>query len=135
MTSLGFDLFHKYPDDVPGIDLPIRLRAGNQREVRLTAKLDTGSTHCIFARDYAEQLGLSVEDGVEKSITTATGSFITYEHRVTLLCFGWDIDCTVCFAANEEFQRNVLGRVGWLQQFRVGIVDYESTIYLSPYSK
>lgn len=45
---------------------------------KLTAKVDTGSTDCIFARKHGEQLGLSIEEGERVQIGTATGSFSTY---------------------------------------------------------
>ena len=35
---------------------------------------------------------------------------------------------TVYFAAHESFTRNVLGRRGWLDQVRVGLVEYESKL-------
>jgi hypothetical protein len=42
---------------------------------------------------------------------------------------------TVYFAAHESFTRNVLGRSGWLDQVRLGIVEYESKLYLSRYGE
>ena len=101
--------------------------------VDFEAKIDTGSTNCIFSRQLGEKLDLKIEDGLPKRIGTATGSFMTFEHRVTLEVLDCEFDLLACFAADESFQTNVLGRFGFLIQVRLGIVDYEGKIYLSKY--
>jgi hypothetical protein len=40
----------------------------------------------------------------------------------------------VGFAADEAFQRNVLGRRGFLEQTVLGLVDYEGRLYLRRYN-
>lgn len=132
MTTLSFDVVHTYPDNEDGIELSVMLKAGSH-ETRLQAKVDTGATYCIFERAYAEALGIEVESGIPMRISTATGAFEAYGHEVTLECLSWEIPCVAYFAGNESFGRNVLGRHGWLQQFRVAIVDYDSKIYLAKY--
>jgi hypothetical protein len=42
-------------------------------------------------------------------------------------------NAVVYFAEPENFPVNVLGRVGFLDQLRVGLVDYEQLFYISPY--
>ena len=59
----------------------------------------------------------------------------TYGHELTLETLGYSCDVTVYFAAHESFTRNVLGRRGWLDQVRLGIVEYESKLYLSRYGE
>lgn len=39
------------------------------------------------------------------------------------------------FAADENFPVNVVGRVGFLDKLRVGVVDYEQLLYLDAYSE
>jgi hypothetical protein len=46
---------------------------------------------------------------------------------------GIETTTTVYFAADEAFTRNVLGRQGWLNVIRLGLVDYEGKLYLSHY--
>jgi hypothetical protein len=41
----------------------------------------------------------------------------------------------VYFAANQSFTRNVLGRRGWLDQVRPGIVEHDGKLYLSRYDE
>ena len=53
---------------------------------------------------------------------------------VTLTVLGIALDTTVYFAAHEQFTRNVLGRQGWLNLVRLGVVDYEGKLYLSHYN-
>ncbi|MBI4751139.1 MAG: hypothetical protein HY774_21890 [Acidobacteria bacterium] len=124
----------EYDVGQPGISLPITLSLATI-SVTTNAKLDTGSTDCIFARQYGEQLGLIIEDGCLVRIGTATGIFTTYRHPVTLAVLGHCFDVGVCFAADESFQRNVLGRHGFLEQLVLGLVDYEGKLYLRAYNE
>lgn len=63
------------------------------------------------------------------------GSFDAYGHTLTLETLGYSFDVTVYFAAHESFTRNVLGRRGWLDQVRLGIVEYEGRLYLNRYDE
>ncbi|MFN7930191.1 MAG: hypothetical protein U0Y68_20160 [Blastocatellia bacterium] len=80
-----------------------------------------------------EQLGLQIESGVPETFGTAAGAFLAYGHEVTLVVLGLDVIATVYFAADEHFTRNVLGRQGWLDRVRLGLVDYDGQLYLSRY--
>lgn len=98
------------------------------------AKVDTGASFCIFQRDYAEQVGItSVESGVYQPVSTATGSFDAYGHALVIGCLDWEFETTVYFAAPPGYSRNVVGRVGWLQHFRLGLIDHDSLLLLSHY--
>ncbi len=112
--------------------MPIILRVG-QAQVNLMAKLDTGASCCIFEREVGEDLGLEIESGTPERITTPMGSFTAYGHSVSLLAFGYQFDMTAYFAAMPAFRRNVLGRRGWMQQLKLGIVDYEGKLYVGRY--
>jgi hypothetical protein len=63
----------------------------------------------------------------------AAGGFNAFGHEIVLESFGWEFASIVYFAEELEFPRNVVGRVGWLQQFRIAIVDYEGILHLSKY--
>jgi len=131
---LEFDTLHDYGPDKDSIEISVTLRFG-ERTVSFPAQLDTGATFCVFERSYAEILGLSVESGMPLRFSTAMGSFDAYGHTVTLETLGYSFDVTVYFAAHESFTRNVLGRRGWLDQVRLGLVEYESKLYLNRYNE
>jgi len=131
--SLSFDVEHDY-SGASSISVPVTLRYG-QDKVTFAADVDTGSTFCIFDRGHAETLGLSVESGEPTRFKTVTGSFDAYGHMVRLETLGYSFDVTVYFAAHESFFRNVLGRRGWLDQLRLGLIEYESKLYLSRYNE
>lgn len=59
---LEFDRAHSYGSLTDGITLPIVLRSGREA-VWLTAKVDTGASHCLFKRGQGELLGLDIETG------------------------------------------------------------------------
>lgn len=130
--QLTFASAHDYGTDA--IIIPVVLRLGNAA-ARTDAYLDTGATFCVFKRSLAEPLGLEVETGEPLRLSTVTDSFDAYGHMLTLETFGYSFDVTVYFAAHEAFNRNVLGRRGWLDQVRLGLVEYESKLYLSRYNE
>ena len=134
MHLLEFDTLHNYGTDKESIEISVTLRLG-ERTVSFPAQLDTGATFCVFERSYAETLGLSVESGMPLRFSTAMGSFDAYGHMLTLEALGYSFDVTVYFAAHESFRRNVLGRRGWIDHVRLGLIEYESKLYLSRHSE
>lgn len=132
MHDLSFRHLYEYDLTKAGISVPVKLKL-IEASADCEAKIDTGSTNCIFSRHLGEKLDLKIEDGLPKRIRTATGSFMTFEHRVTLEVLDCEFDFLACFAEDESFQTNVLGRFGFLIQVSLGIVDYEGKIYLSKY--
>lgn len=129
---LSFSELLNYDAGQPGITVPVTLRIG-QTQVSCEARIDTGSSFCVFARSHCEQLGLDVTDGLRQVIGTVTGSFVTYLHEVDFSVAGLEFSAFVAFAEDETFQRNVLGRRGFLEQVTLGLVDYEGRLYLSRY--
>jgi hypothetical protein len=131
-----FDELYDYSRSSPrdGIPLSVTLSAGNSA-VHLTASLDTGASNCIFERGYGELLGLDVDAGEPLVFRTATSTFKAFGHAVPLSTRGCSLDVIVYFAALEGFGRNVLGRHGWLNHVRLGLVDYECKMYLSRYEE
>jgi hypothetical protein len=132
--SLSFRERQDYDPGEDGITVPVILSTG-YRQVKFLAKVDTGATNCIFQREYGEELGLDVEAGVSKRFATAAGSFLAHGHDLTLSAMGYDMAATVYFASALGFPRNVLGRHGWLQVMRLGVVDYEGRLYASRYDE
>ena len=131
--SLRFATLYEYDTRSLGIELPLSLQSG-ALSIELHAKIDTGSTLSVFRRDAGEQLGLNIESGQPERIGTVTGNFLAYGHEVILSVLGLEIVTTVYFAADESFTRNVLGRQGWLDRVRLGLIDYDGQLYLSAYN-
>lgn len=101
--------------------------------ITVNAKLDCGSKFCVFQPHFARLLGFELERGVPQRIRTAAGSFPAYGHEVTLTVGELEWQTTVYFAEPEDFPINVVGRIGFLDHLRVGLVDYEQLLYLGPY--
>ncbi|MGD0773425.1 MAG: aspartyl protease family protein [Candidatus Solibacter sp.] len=131
-VSLAFDAAHHYADALDGIEVPITLFIGRQ-SVEFLAKLDTGAAHCIFERKYAEMLGVAVDSGRLQRFRTVAGSFAAYQHEVTIQTLGIEFSAVVFFAQDTTFNRNFLGRSGWLDRLRIAIVDYDRLLFVSPY--
>lgn len=130
--QLSFSRRLLYDAGKSGITIPIKLKL-SKVSVDIEAKLDTGATDCIFYRRFGEELGFTIEAGEKIQISTATGLFTAYGHEVTLSVLNYELDILAFFAADEAFNRNVLGRRGFLDQLTVGLVDYEETLYLNLY--
>jgi hypothetical protein len=131
---LGFSKVHQYagPDD--SIVLPIIIRAGGRR-VALDASLDTGASHCIFERSYADWLGLDVEHGFPKIFATANSRFEAFGHEVVIDTLGIELPSMAYFFADTTIRKNVLGRHGWLDHVRIGIVDHDQILYVADYDE
>lgn len=132
--SLQFPHRHFYKAS-SHITVPVTLLSSPMRWADAIVAVDTGSTFCVFDRTYAEALGLDVESGLQQRISTATGFFYCYGHEVTLVVFDLEWNAVVYFAEADEFSINVLGRVGFLDRLKVGIVDYAQTLYLGLYDE
>jgi hypothetical protein len=129
---LEFDVFHEYSLYKVGITVDLILQSGNLK-VDVVAKIDTGSTYCVFERHLGEGLDLEIESGLPVTIGTATGTFQAFGHELTLSVLGIETVSTVYFAENEYFNRNVLGRIGWLDRIKLGLIEREGKLFLSEY--
>ncbi len=131
---LEFNVLHEYSLFKVGITIEAILNKNSLR-VDVEAKIDTGSTYCIFERHHGEGLDLDIEGGTLVDISTATGSFRAYGHELTLTVLGIETVSTVYFAESDYFDRNVLGRIGWLDRVKLGLIDQEGKLFLSKYRK
>jgi hypothetical protein len=128
--QLDFASVIAYDAGALGIPVAVVLRAG-EAVASCEAKLDTGSSHCVFKRMHGEFLGFEIESGWPRTFSTATGAFLAYGHSVTLSVKSFDFDAMVYFAKDDDYNRNVLGRHGFLQLVRLGLIDYDGQPFLS----
>lgn len=132
--ELTFQLAHQYNSLRQGIEIEVILKFGDE-VITAEAKVDPGAEVCLFRREQGEMLGLEIENGHKILLDSLAGSLVAYGHTVTLHTLGFEFDSMIYFAADYGLRRNLLGREGWLQKVRLAIVDYETTLYLSPYHK
>jgi hypothetical protein len=130
--QLTFATRETYDTRLEGITIEARLVLGEQ-SVICQAKVDTGGQACLFMREIAETLGIDIETGHRHAFNTLAGSLTAYGHAVRLHTLGLEFDSLIYFAADYGLPRNLLGREGWLQKVRLAVIDYDSTLYLSPY--
>jgi hypothetical protein len=52
---------------------------------------------------------------------------------VSIEVLGLKFESMVYFFADKEIEKNLLGRSGWLDRVRFGLVDYDRKFYLSAY--
>jgi len=132
--QLLFSERYAYDSRPEGITVPAVLKTGGKK-IELLAKIDTGASDCLFEYGYGEALGLRVEDGVRKTYATANGRFEAYGHDISLEVLGAETTATVYFYADPSIERNVLGRRGWLNRIRFGLVDYDQAVYIANYDE
>jgi predicted aspartyl protease len=132
MFHLEFTTAHAYGSDREGITVPVLLKSG-PNTVGVAASIDTGATFCIFRNELAEALGLDLSNTASKRFRTAAGSFEAFGHDVEISVLGTTTFSTVYFFADASINKNVLGRVGWLDRVQLALVDHDSTLYIAPY--
>ena len=132
MYRLDFDTLHSYAAAQVGITVPVVLKSGD-KSVPLAASIDTGATFCLFRAELATALGLELTNGELKRFRTANSNFDAYGHEVEMSVLGLTTFSTVYFFADAAINKNVLGRVGWLDRVRLGLVEHNSHIYLAPH--
>jgi hypothetical protein len=72
--QLTFAQLVNYDPSQPSISIEVMLSLNGDR-VSCEAKIDTGSTFCLFARTVGEDLGINVENGMRRTVGTVTGIF------------------------------------------------------------
>ncbi len=77
--NLEFKTLVRYDSGRSGITVKVELRLGDD-SVTLDAKIDSGSTYCVFERRHGERLGIEIEKGLSERIGTASGSFQAFAH-------------------------------------------------------
>jgi len=132
--ELRFSERHIYDSRPEGITVPGVLKTGG-KNIELLAKIDTGASDCLFEHGYGEALGLRIEEGLRKTYATANSRFEAYGHEISIQVLGTETTATVYFFADPGIERNVLGRRGWLDRLRFGLVDYEQVVYIADYNK
>ena len=129
---IEFETIHNYDTLKTGITIPVTLGSGSLT-VDFEAKLDTGSSHCIFERRFGENLGLEIENGTLEKFGTVTDGFFAFGHEIVLTVLEVETVSIVYFAKEVWFTRNVLGRQGWLDRVKLGLIDYQGKLLLSVY--
>jgi hypothetical protein len=118
MYQPEFTSAHSYSSGREGISVPVLLKSG-PNSVRIAASIDTGATFCIFRNELAEALGLDTANPTSKRFRTATGSFELFGHDVEMSVLDMTTFSTVYFFADPSINKNVLGRVGWLDRVQL----------------
>ncbi len=129
--QLAFVIKQSFRVAPTGITIPFELGRHNL-VVGGNAKVDTGSEFCLFQRELAEELEIEVEDGPPISLSTLTGTFTAYAHTVILNTFGIAFESTVLFSPAYDTNRNILGRVGWLDNLHLALTMNDEMIYINP---
>jgi hypothetical protein len=132
MPSLEFSQVHHYNSTAGGISVSVVLRSGGNA-ANLLAYLDTGAANCLFERKYGEMLKLEIEAGDRRTFSTVAGGVDAFGHFVELEVYGLKFESLVYFFGDERIEKNVLGRAGWLDRIRLGLIDYDCELYLAAY--
>ncbi len=132
-TQLSFTEEFHYADDLSGISIPVVLSYG-EKSRRVQAKVDIGGEVCLFSREDGAFLGVPVEQGIQITLSSLGGNIEAFGHEVILQTGDLIFQSIVCFAKYPGLPRNILGRQGWLQQLRLGVVAYDNLLYLSAYA-
>lgn len=134
MPQLEFARVYDYSGDAESIVLPVVLRLGSKL-MRVAASVDTGASFCLFGAEIAEALGLELEGGIPQRFQTANSAFHAFGHEGELTVMGVSTSSLVYFFADPTIDKNVLGRIGWLDRVRFALIHHDSMAYLAPYDQ
>ena len=114
----------------------IRLTADTIVAWDVDARVDCGSSFCVFGRQWADLLGLDWEAGEPLTISTAAGTFYAHLHEVSIQLLEFEWTTWVAFAEWDTMPpspaRDVLGLNGFFGHSLVAIDDRAEMIYLEP---
>ena len=109
--------------------MPVILSIGEEA-IGLTARVDTGFTFCVSTR-----LRRSARNRYRKrsarAFGTVTGGFNAFGHALTLNTLGYSLN--VMSLRNSLSPETFSAARGWLDQVRLGLVEYEGKLYLAGY--
>ncbi len=132
--QLRFPIRRRFQTTAVGILIPCSLER-NGIIVGFEAKVDPGSEYCLFRREVADRLQIEVEEGLPVRLGTLAGSLTAFAHTVVINTFELEFESTVLFNSAYGTNRNLLGRIGWLNNLHFGLTMDNEMIYLgSAYS-
>jgi hypothetical protein len=127
--QLSFPVSYHFKMTETGIEIPFFMELNGKR-VDANAKVDPGSKYCLFQRELGERLGLDVLKGSKTILSTLTDTFPAYGHTVTLYTLDLDFEAFVLFHSEYGITRNLLGRVGWLNNTHFALTMDDEMIHL-----
>jgi hypothetical protein len=76
---------------------------------------------------------LYVEEGTVLRVETNRPEqpMIFYGHEIKIQTLGYEIETTVYFWEHHRLPRNLLGRAGWINKFRLALIEHDLELYLS----
>ncbi|TSC91901.1 MAG: Uncharacterized protein CEN90_16 [Parcubacteria group bacterium Licking1014_17] len=102
--------------------IPVKISAGNCKELNYEVLIDSGADFCIFDADVGEYLGIDINSGEKITfggIQDRKGA-AAFMHKVVLNIGGWSYSAIVGFShdiAKQGF--GVLGQKGFFDNFVV----------------
>ncbi|HEY0263628.1 MAG TPA: hypothetical protein VGC07_03810 [Granulicella sp.] len=134
MHKLEFSNFVEYDATAQGIELEVLVSFGKS-SIRTRASLDTGAEFSVFQPDIAEALEIDYRTGRRLEFATAmNSSFTAFGHTLNIACCDVEFEATLYFADVIGFRRSVLGRTGWLDRLRIGLVHHDNKFYVDGYN-
>jgi hypothetical protein len=114
--------------------IPVRLRYRN-KEISITALIDSGADTCFIPEDIACILGINFHRGVEKKITGIDKELICTEWPLTLIiegnCERHEIEVIAQVPKLSSKKVGVLlGREGFFENFNITFCEKAGDIYL-----
>jgi hypothetical protein len=88
----------------------------------------------LFERGVGEYLGIDITSGIPQKQSTLTGEMTVFGHEIILETLGLQLQTLVYFSEIDK-HRNILGRHGWLQLVKLGLIDYDCELYISLYNE
>jgi clan AA aspartic protease len=104
--------------------------SNNGQPIEVITVVDTGAEYSLISGELAAGIGLNLESGVKKELSTLRGPIICWSHKVQVSFFENVIEAEIRFS-DQSIPRNLLGR-DLLEHMQIGLREKHEYLYLHP---
>ena len=104
--------------------IPVTIIKGKREEAGIDCLVDSGAVYTVFRGEYAEELGINIEDGKKCLVHGLENEGIHIWFHFVILKFGlWKYDAYVGFTKHDMGVDGILGYIGFFDRFKVEFDD------------
>ena len=99
--------------------------------ISISALIDSGADFGCFKAELADELGIPLERGEKREITTVGGKITAYMHNIEVQLFDKKIKCQVAFSREFRFHLNILGRQDFFNAHQILFKEKEKIVEIT----
>ena len=127
-TLTAFRYYYNGDNYFPAI--PLYVVITKSKKLKFHALIDSGATISVFKDEIAEQIGITVESGIETYLGGVGGRIKGYIHQLEIEIANKKFICPVVFSHEYLVSFNLLGRDSFFKQFKIIFEEKKNLIKL-----